>query len=123
MRLVDRVAYINHDIDDAIRFGILERGRPSRRGDRAARAAGSRRIDTLVHDLVETSERAGDIAQSDEIGAAMLSLRAFMFEHVYLGPRSAEEHERAHATSCAGSSTTWWRAATASTRSSTSSPA
>jgi dGTPase len=44
---------------------------------------GSRRIDTLVHDLVETSAETGDIAQSDEIGEAMLALRTFMFERVY----------------------------------------
>ena len=49
---------------------------------------GSQRIDTLVHDLIETSARAGDIVQSDEVGAAMLSLRAFMFERVYLGPET-----------------------------------
>src|SRR5581483_11097555 len=49
---------------------------------------GSRRIDTLVHDLVETSADAGDIVQSDEIGGAMLSLRTFMFERVY----HAQEH-------------------------------
>jgi dGTPase len=45
---------------------------------------GSLRIDTLVHDVVENSARAGDIVQSDEIGEAMLALRAFMFERVYL---------------------------------------
>src|SRR5204862_7680541 len=45
--------------------------------------AGSRRTDTLVHDVVENSARAGDIVQSDEIGAAMLALRSFMFERVY----------------------------------------
>ena len=96
VRLVDRVAYINHDIDDAIRHGIL---RPddlpvdeiALLGD-----TGAQRIDTLVHDLVETSEAAGDIVQSDEVGAAMLSLRSFMFEHVYLGPHVRPEHERAH---------------------------
>jgi dGTPase len=44
---------------------------------------GSRRIDTLVHDVVENSARAGDIVQSDEIGEAMLALRSFMFERVY----------------------------------------
>jgi len=96
VRLVDRVAYINHDIDDAIRHGILrDDGLPTAEIELLG-PSGSRRIDTLVHDLVETSERAGDIVQSDEIGAAMLSLRAFMFERVYLGPRSAEEHRRAH---------------------------
>ena len=58
---------------------------------------GSDRIDKLVHDLVETSEQAGDIRQSDEIGEAMLSLRAFMFDRVYLGPHAAPEHRNAHA--------------------------
>jgi dGTPase len=96
VRLVDRVAYINHDIDDAIRHGILRpeelpRAEIELLGDR-----GSIRIDTLVHDLVETSERAGDIVQSEEIGEAMLALRTFMFERVYLGPEARAEHERAH---------------------------
>ena len=57
-------------------------------------ATGARRIDRLVHDLVETSEEAGDIRQSDEVGAAMLSLR-FMFERVYLGPHTREQHDEA----------------------------
>jgi dGTPase len=48
-----------------------------------------------VHDLVETSESAGDIRQSDEVGAAMLSLRSFMFERVYLGPHTRRQHEEA----------------------------
>jgi dGTPase len=98
VRIVDRVAYINHDIDDAVRFGILDpaelpQDEVALLGDR-----GSRRIDTLVHDLVESSGQAGDIVQSEEIGQAMLALREFMFEHVYLGPHARLEHERAHAT-------------------------
>ena len=56
---------------------------------------GAKRIDRLVHDLVESSAAAGDIVQGDEVGAAMLSLRAFMFERVYLGPETRPEHERA----------------------------
>jgi dGTPase len=98
VRIVDRVAYINHDIDDAIRFGILE---PSDLPDDEVALLGDRgstRIDTLVTDLVETSEQAGDIAQSKEIGEAMLSLRAFMFENVYFGPHARLEHERAEVT-------------------------
>jgi dGTPase len=84
VRVVDRVAYINHDIDDALRGGMLEP--EDLPGDLIALLGetGSRRIDTLVHDLVETSARAGDIVQSEEIGGAMLELRAFMFERVYL---------------------------------------
>jgi dGTPase len=98
VRIVDRVAYINHDIDDAVRFGILDPGdlpqpEVTLLGDR-----GSQRIDTLVHDLVESSERAGDIVQSEEIGGAMDALRTFMFEQVYLGPHAQLEQERARAT-------------------------
>ena len=51
-----------------------------------------------MHDLIESSERAGDIVQSEEVGAAMLALRSFMFERVYLGEHARGEHDRAHAT-------------------------
>jgi len=98
VRIVDRVAYINHDIDDAIRYGILEEGDLPRDEIDVLGVTGSTRIDTLVHDLVETSAREGGIAQSQEIGEAMLALRAFMFEHVYLGPETRAEHERARGT-------------------------
>jgi dGTPase len=95
VRIVDRVAYINHDIDDAVRHGILDPADLPREEVELLGPRGSRRIDTLVHDLIETSEREGDIRQSEEIGEAMLALRSFMFEHVYLGPHTTEEHERA----------------------------
>ena len=97
VRIVDRVAYINHDIDDAVRFGILDP--PDLPHDDVALLGerGSDRIDTLVHDLVESSQRTGDIVQSPEIGGAMLALRSFMFERVYLGPHARLEQERARA--------------------------
>jgi dGTPase len=98
VRIVDRVAYINHDIDDAIRYGLLEEGDLPAEELRVLGVTGGHRIDTLVHDLIETSAHNGDIAQSDEIGGAMLSLRAFMFERVYLGPVTRPEHERARET-------------------------
>ena len=97
MRIVDRVAYINHDIDDAIRFGILDADDLPHAEIELLGATRLARIDTLVHDLVETSAAAGDIAQSDEIGEAMLSLRAFMFERVYLGPSTARSTSAPHA--------------------------
>jgi dGTPase len=96
VRIVDRVAYINHDIDDAIRYGILQEGDLPREEIETLGPTGAKRIDTLVHDLIEHSAPAGDIVQGDEIGSAMLSLRSFMFEHVYLGPEAKQEHERAH---------------------------
>ena len=93
---MDRVAYINHDIDDA-----RARRRAARRttcrttpieilGD-----TGPQRIDTLVHDLVEHSERGGrhrpgrDGRRGDEPSCA-----TFMFERVYLGPEATREHEK-----------------------------
>jgi dGTPase len=95
VRIVDRVAYINHDIDDALRFGILQPQDLPQAELAALGDTGTQRIDTLVHDLVESSERAGDIVQSEDIGSAMLALRSFMFGQVYLGPHAREEHERA----------------------------
>jgi len=97
VRIVDRVAYINHDIDDAIRYGILEESDLPRDEIEILGPTGAKRIDRLVHDLVEHSAAAGDVVQGDEIGAAMLSLRAFMFEHVYLGPETRPQHARAEA--------------------------
>jgi dGTPase len=97
VRIVDRVAYINHDIDDAIRFGLIALDDLPPDEIAVLGQTGSERIDTLVRDLIETSGRAGDIAQSDDVGAAMLSLRSFMFERVYLGPEARAEHERARA--------------------------
>jgi len=98
VRLVDRVAYINHDIDDAIRYGLLAPEELPRIELELLGETGSARIDTLVHDLIETSERAGDIIQSEDVGTAMLALRSFMFERVYLGEHARGEHERAHTT-------------------------
>ena len=98
VRIVDRVAYINHDIDDAIRYGILDEADLPQEEIDVLGPTGARRIDTLVHDLIESSAAAGDIVQSDEVGRAMLSLRSFMFERVYLGPETRAEHERAHET-------------------------
>jgi dGTPase len=95
VRLVDRVAYINHDIDDAVRAGVLDPAELPHQEIELLGDSGSRRIDALVHDLVETSERAGDIRQSEEVAEAMLALRSFMFERVYLGPHARGEHERA----------------------------
>ncbi len=92
VRLLDRVAYINHDIDDAVRAGVLDERDLPAEPIAVLGSSGSERIDRLVHDVVEQSEQAGDIAQGAEAGVAMSELRAFMFEHVYLGPDARREH-------------------------------
>jgi dGTPase len=94
VRLVDRIAYINHDIDDALRAGVLSEASLPREEIAVLGESGSRRIDTLVHDLVEHSERAGDIVQGEVVGPAMLRLRSFMFQRVYLGPTARAEHAK-----------------------------
>ncbi len=98
VRIVDRVAYINHDIDDALRHGILAEDDLPRAEIEILGPTGSRRIDTLVHDLVETSDAAGDIVQDERVADAMASLRSFMFDRVYLGPETRSEHRAAAVT-------------------------
>ncbi len=98
VRLVDRVAYINHDIDDALRAGIIEPDDLPPAEIELLGDTGSRRIDTLVRDMVEHSREGGEIAQSDEVGGAMARLREFMFERVYLGAEARSEHERVERT-------------------------
>jgi dGTPase len=93
VRLVDRIAYLNHDIDDAVRAGVLSPADLPVGPISILGPSGSRRIDTLVHDMVEQSALAGRIVQGERIGGAMSELRKFMFEHVYLGPKVT--HERA----------------------------
>jgi dGTPase len=94
VRLVDRIAYINHDIDDALRAGVLAPAELPAEPIAVLGVSGSRRIDTLVHDLVESSEAAGEIVQGEEVGEAMAGLREFMFEKVYLAPAAQREHQR-----------------------------
>ncbi|MBQ9068291.1 MAG: deoxyguanosinetriphosphate triphosphohydrolase [Eggerthellaceae bacterium] len=79
----DRIAYVNHDIDDAIRAGLLcEDDLPSSTHE-VLGADHSSRIQTLVVDAVQTSVERCDIALSDGVWAAMMELRTFLFEHVY----------------------------------------
>ncbi|CDD67237.1 deoxyguanosinetriphosphate triphosphohydrolase-like protein [Eggerthella sp. CAG:368] len=79
----DRIAYVNHDIDDAIRAGALcEKDLP----ESTHRVLGinhSSRIQTLVHDMIETSARVDDIEMSKGVWDAMMELRSFLFDQVY----------------------------------------
>ena len=94
MRITDRFAYLNHDIDDALRAGVLTEASLPREPLAVLGTSGSARIDALVHDLVEHSERAGEIVQGEQAREAMSRLREFMFEHVYLGPVARREHSK-----------------------------
>jgi dGTPase len=94
VRIVDRVAYLNHDIDDALRAGVLSEGDLPAEAIAVLGTDGSARIDALVHDLIEHSERAGDIVQGEVCGGAMADLRTFMFDRVYLGAAARREHAK-----------------------------
>jgi dGTPase len=91
VRIVDRIAYINHDIDDAVRAGLLSESDLPAEPIAILGDTGSHRIDALVHDLVEHSATTGAIAQSDRAATAMDELRTFMFDTVYLGARQRAE--------------------------------
>mgnify|MGYP002258139498 CR=1 FL=1 len=91
----DRIAYINHDIDDAIRAGILREADLPDTTHRVLGANHSARIETLVTDMVRTSAETGDIAMSPEVWDAMMELRAFLFENVYTAPSVMAEVEKA----------------------------
>ena len=94
VRIADRIAYVNHDLDDALRAGIiswedLPKGPLSALGEKM-----SVRIDTLVRDMISTSERRGRISLSDEIYEALMELRTWLFKNVY-NPRSLENQKAA----------------------------
>jgi dGTPase len=96
VRLMDRVAYINHDIDDALRAGVISAADLPAGAIEILGDTGPRRIDALVHDLVEHSDAAREILQGEVAGTAMDELRSFMFERVYLGPEATREHAKIH---------------------------
>ena len=95
VRLVDRVAYVNHDIEDAVRAGLLDAGELPAAEIAVLGDTTTRRLTRLVTDIVETSRGNTEIAQSDEVGEVFRHLRAFMFERVYLAPPNSDEAGRA----------------------------
>lgn len=95
IRVSDKMAYINHDIDDAIRGGILsEDDLP---GELTAILGNStkERLNTLIHDVINESMDKPDILMSDDVGYAMTSLRQFMFDSVYTNPMAKSEEVKA----------------------------
>jgi dGTPase len=94
VHVVDRIAYINHDIDDAIRAGVLRFEHLPRDDIELLGDTGSERIEALVRDLLARSEAEGDIVQGEEVGGAMLRLREFMFDRVYLAADAQREKPR-----------------------------
>ena len=95
VRFADRIAYINHDMDDAIRAGVLHPDELPREPVAVLGDTHSRRINTLVTDLIDQSEDQAEVQLSPPVFAALDALRDFMFEQVYLRATSHGEHEKA----------------------------
>lgn len=91
----DRIAYVNHDIDDAIRAGILRESDLPESTHKILGVCHSDHIETLVADMVSASAAAGDITMTEEVYAAMMELRAFLFAYVYQSDVVMNEVEKA----------------------------
>ena len=95
VRLCDKIAYINHDIDDAIRGQIIgEQDIPKEYTDILGHSL-DERLNTMIHDIVSNSENKNDIIMSPEIETAMKQLREFMFRSVYLNKKAKSQEEQA----------------------------
>ncbi len=95
VKLSDRVAYVNHDIDDAIRGGIIASGDLPRGPVEALGPTRTRRINSLVVDVIVASRDRPAILMSDAVAAALDTLRDFLFDRVYIGSGAKTEEEKA----------------------------
>ena len=86
VRRSDQIAYVNHDIDDAIRAGILTNEDIPRAITDVLGHSHSARVNTLVTDAINTSREAGTAMRSPDVEKALKDLRSFMFENVYRNP-------------------------------------
>ena len=95
MRLCDKIAYIHHDMDDAIRAGILSEDDIPITIRVVLGDTCRERLNTLIHDIVEQSRGTEYVRQSAEIAEGMRMLRELMFANVYRNPEAKKEEEKA----------------------------
>jgi dGTPase len=95
VRIADRIAYVNHDVDDALRAGIISWEDLPKRPLTLLGEKMSVRIDTLVRDMISNSDKKGEISLSEPICEALMELRAWLFENVYINPHSRENRKAA----------------------------
>jgi dGTPase len=95
VRIADRIAYVNHDVDDALRAGLISWEELPEKPLSVLGEKMSVRIDTLVRDMISNSEKKGEISHSDAIYAALMELRAWLFAYVYNNPLSRENQKAA----------------------------
>lgn len=97
VRLTDKIAYVNSDIDDAIRGRIITEEDIPKELARVLGHTTRNRLNTLIHDVVMNSENQDDIIMSDEIYQALMDLRVYMFRNVYTNPLAKGEEGKAEA--------------------------
>ncbi len=95
VRLSDKIAYIHHDMDDAIRGNILKESDVPKEICEVIGYSTGERLDHFIHDIVTTSANKKDILMSVEVAEAMKKLRNFMFERVYTNPEAKSEEHKA----------------------------
>lgn len=95
LRTSDRIAYINHDIDDAVRAGILRESEIPAEISDVLGTSHSARINTLVENMIATTEATGVLGMQPEVAQAMDELRSFMFARVYTNPLAKGEESKA----------------------------
>ena len=94
-KLLSKIAYINHDIDDAIRGRIItEEELPDRYTDVLGHDS-KERLNTLIHDVIDNSMDQPDILMSSHVEEAMLGMRRYMFDHVYTNPKAKNQETKA----------------------------
>ena len=94
VRISDRIAYINHDIDDAIRAGLIQASSLPRSASNVLGISHSQRINSMVVDIIKTSNGRPVIEMSAKCSEAMDALREFLFENVYFRPQSILEENK-----------------------------
>lgn len=97
VRLSDKISYIHHDMDDAVRAGILTEDDVPKEIRDVIGSTPSERLDHFVHDIVTNSMGRNDICMSEPIGNAMQAMRQFMTERVYRNPVAKSEEGKAEA--------------------------
>ena len=95
VRRADQIAYVNHDIDDAVRAGILTDDSIPKAISEVLGHSHRQRINTLVCDAIRVSREAGEIRLSPKVDEALKELRAFMFENVYRNPVAKGQESKA----------------------------
>jgi dGTPase len=95
VRIADRIGYVNHDVDDALRAGIISWDELPEKPLAVLGEKMSARIDTLVRDMISTSKERGEISLSEEVYEALMGLRTWLFRHVYGNPLSRENEKAA----------------------------